>query len=129
MRFLLDTQVFFWVVHLEHTVPSTLASSLERARAIWVSDVSAFEVSLKVNLGKFSGASELVDSWSEALAGVAARALPLNTAHALRAGALDWDHGDPFDRMIVAQAQVEGLTLVTSDRAIRSMPNLDVLPW
>ena len=49
-------------------------------------------------------------------------ALPISLAHAQAAGALEWGHRDPFDRMLVAQAIVEGATLITVDRAIAGAP-------
>ncbi len=58
--------------------------------------------------------------WSRLLRNLQARELPLTVPHMIRAGAMDWDHRDPFDRMLVAQAQLEGLILITADRSIRA---------
>lgn len=58
-----------------------------------------------------------------------AKELPLSVAHMCTAGGLDWEHRDPFDRMLVAQAQHEGLLLVTRDSRIRSYPDVTCTDW
>ena len=71
----------------------------------------------------------LVDQWATAVAELGAHELVVSTEHAVLAGKLDWAHRDPFDRLLVAQAIVEDLTLVTADRAVLVAPGLAVLPW
>ena len=129
MRFLLDTQAFFWVAQPEYEVPSHVVEALEGADRVLVSDVSAFEVALKVRLGKFDAARALLGDWPTAVDRLEATSLALGTPHAITAGSLDWPHRDPFDRLIVGQAVVEGLTLVTADRTVQRAPGLDVLAW
>lgn len=129
MRFLLDTQAFFWLIQPDYRVPSHIADALTPASEVVVSDVSAFEAALKVRLGKFDAARELVVGWSASLASIDASPLSLDTRHAITAGSLEWPHRDPFDRLIVGQAIVEGLTLVTSDRVVQRAPGVDVLVW
>jgi PIN domain nuclease of toxin-antitoxin system len=126
---LLDTHVFYWCVRKGTAIPSHILAALHEAPRRLVSDVSAFEVALKVRLGKFEGAAGLCERWSEALTRLPAIALPVTTSHALLAGTLDWDHRDPFDRLLAAQALTEGLTLVTADGAFASAPGLSILRW
>lgn len=129
MNYLLDTQAFFWAVQPKHTVPPGVAEALQHAERVVVSDISAFEVALKVRLGKLDNARPLVDAWSAAVAGLDGESLGVGTEHAIVAGGLEWSHRDPFDRLIVGQAIVEGLTLVTSDRVVQRAPGVQILAW
>lgn len=130
VRLLLDTQAFFWVVHPRHQVPSRVADALTADDAhILVSAISAYEVGLKAMTGRFAAAAALAANWPDALSRLGATALAVTTDHALAAGGLDWEHRDPFDRIIAAQAVVEDLTLVTSDQALLSYPPLRTLVW
>ncbi len=79
-----------------------------------VSTVSVWEISIKRGLGKLPVPDDIFDRIEAA----DFRSLPVSFAHAATAGGLPPHHRDPFDRMLVAQAQVEGLTIVTSDRWI-----------
>jgi PIN domain nuclease of toxin-antitoxin system len=126
---LLDTHAFFWSVRRGTSVPRAVAQALNNAPRRLVSDVSAFEVALKVRLGKFPEAAALRDQWKQALAALPALPLPVTTDHALLAGSLDWEHRDPFDRLLAAQAVTENLTLVTTDKAFASVPGLSILRW
>jgi PIN domain nuclease of toxin-antitoxin system len=78
---------------------------------VFVSAATAWEISIKQALGKLEAPNDL----AEALTANRFHALPITVAHALAAGRLPRYHDDPFDRMLVAQAQVEQLTLVTHD--------------
>jgi PIN domain nuclease of toxin-antitoxin system len=78
---------------------------------VLVSPVSAWEVAIKRAKGKLAGPGDLATEIEHA----AFISLPITVAHALAAGALPPHHGDPFDRMLIAQAQIEGLTIVTRD--------------
>lgn len=129
MTVLLDTHAFYWCVSRGTQVPDHVRSALTEAPRRYVSDASAYEVSLKVRLGKFEAASALRDQWTTALATLPALPLPIETSHALIAGAMEWNHKDPFDRLLAAQAITEGLTLITADRAFASAPGVKLLRW
>lgn len=75
-----------------------------------------WEVSIKRSLGKL----DAPDALAQTLLGAGAVALPVTTAHAEAVEALPWHHRDPFDRMLVAQAQVEGAVLLSGEAAIRA---------
>lgn len=82
------------------------------------------EIATKHRLGKLGQADGLVAAYPSHLSRLGARELPITGAHALLAGGLAWDHRDPFDRMIAAQAMLEGLPVVTGDEALRALDGL-----
>jgi PIN domain nuclease of toxin-antitoxin system len=89
---------------------------------VYVSAASAWEIATKHRLGKLEGAAAVVSGYPEHLARLRARELPITGHHALTAGTLQWSHRDPFDRVIVAQAVLESLPVVTSDAALAGFP-------
>lgn len=74
------------------------------------------EIFTKHRLGRLPEADELVAHWARIMAPPGYTALAVTMVHAIRAGALKHPHGDPFDRILIAQAQIEGLTLVSNER-------------
>ena len=111
MSFLLDTHVLLWLLGDEPIDPVVRGQLADRANLVMVSSASVWEISVKAALGRiaFDGSIE------DAIDGVGFEPLPITAAHAERAGGLPAHHRDPFDRMLVAQAQIEGLTLVSRD--------------
>ncbi len=115
MRLLLDTHALIWAL----TNPDRLsARAREQIRAessdVFVSMVSPWEIGIKKSRGNMSPPDDLeaqLDQKRFAL-------LPVSLSHTRAIESLPHHHGDPFDRMLVAQAQVEGLTIVTADRQI-----------
>jgi len=83
--------------------------------AVFVSAVTAWEIAVKYALGRLKFP---LDRFDEIMLRMGFDALPILPAHAIAAGALPWHHDDPFDRMLIAQARIEGLVLVSSDQAI-----------
>ena len=81
------------------------------------SAVSAWEIALKHRLGRLDLPATPGDIIASALTAHSVAALPIVVAHAVRAGALPLHHKDPFDRLLIAQAEIEGLTLLTPDSA------------
>ena len=115
MRLLLDTHVLLWSL----TEPRKLSGGTRAALAeahndVFVSAVSGWEIAVKRALGKL----EAPDDLEAGLKQQGFLSLDLTFRHAEQAGALPPHHGDPFDRMLVAQAQVEGLVVVTRDARI-----------
>ncbi|MGQ0467057.1 MAG: type II toxin-antitoxin system VapC family toxin [Sporichthyaceae bacterium] len=118
---LLDTHVLVWLIASPHRIRKTTMARLNDIEtAMFVSAATAFELSSKARTGRWPDAAQIVDNYSSALLRVGAQKLDVTSDHSLAAGGLDWQHGDPFDRLLVAQAQAEGLTLVTKDRVIRA---------
>lgn len=113
MRLLLDTHVLLWWLADDPLLGDEARRAIrDPSSSVWVSAASLWEISIKSALGHLSVGCDDLASELEA-AGLVA--LPISWHHALAAGALPKLHRDPFDRMLVAQAQLEGLHLVTRD--------------
>ena len=115
MRLLLDTHLLLWWLDAS---PSLSAQARETIRdpenTVFVSAVSLWEIWLKQSLGKL----RLPADFTGRLAAESFESLPLIASHARQVAVLPWRHRDPFDRMLVAQAQVEKLVLLTADEAL-----------
>jgi PIN domain nuclease of toxin-antitoxin system len=115
VRLLLDTHIFLWWDRQLRRVPAAIRTAIEDGdNEIFISVASVWEIAIKRGLGKLSFAAPIVDTVGQFGFGL----LPISGAHAEHAGGLPRHHGDPFDRLIVAQAQLEGLVLATSDAAL-----------
>lgn len=113
MRLLLDTHTFLWSLTEPQRLSEHARRVLENAQnEVFVSSVSAWEIAVKRAIGKLKAPNSLEAGLTEQ----GFTPLPLTFFHAERAGTLPPIHGDPFDRMLVAQAQAEGLIIVTRDR-------------
>ncbi|RMI09552.1 type II toxin-antitoxin system VapC family toxin [Cellulomonas triticagri] len=125
--YLLDTHVFLWLLADPDRVPEEVRSTLDDPRHdLAVSAASAMEIATKTRLGKLDG-QPVLSSWRHAVAGIGARELPVTGEHGVLAGSLRWEHRDPFDRLLVAQAQLEPATLVTRDAAVVAYERVAVL--
>lgn len=93
------------------------AALCEEANAVFVSAASVWEMATKHRLGRLPEADKLLTDLPRYLAEEGFAGLPVTLDHALRAGRLPGPHRDPFDRMLIAQAQAEGLWVATSDPA------------
>lgn len=112
---LLDTHVLLWLVSTPHKVSDSAMEALsEPTTEVLVSAASAWEIAAKTRLGRLDG-EPLLSSWSEIIADMNAVGLPIDAADAILAGRLPWEHRDPFDRVIVAQAVRRNLTIATND--------------
>lgn len=114
MRLLLDTHVYLWARAFPARIDRQARDVIERSDAVFVSIASAWEAAIKVGLGRL----QLQETFEAGMAAGGFRPLSITLAHAERVATLPRLHGDPFDRMLVAQADCEGLTLVTKDSAI-----------
>lgn len=128
MRLLLDTHVLLWAL-AEPSRLSAVAASLIRnpTCSLLVSAASAWEIATKQRLGKLSGAEPIVSAYPAHLATLRAEDLPIRAAHALRAGSFTVEHRDPFDRLLAAQAILEGVPLLTGDAVFAAFPGLRTL--
>jgi PIN domain nuclease of toxin-antitoxin system len=109
---LLDTHILLWWLADSKSLSQAARSVIaDGAWTIFVSAASAWEMSIKKAAGKL----DTPDDLESALQANRFRPLPITLPHAIAAGALPPHHGDPFDRMLVAQAQLEGMTLLTHD--------------
>ena len=115
---LLDTNVLLWLVSTPDKIATPLRETLaDQNNELIVSAVSAWEVAIKTRIGRLDG-GPLLSAWDETLASMNAADLAIDSADAVLAGQLNWNHKDPFDRMIVAQAARRSFTIATSDDRI-----------
>lgn len=124
MRLLLDTHVFLWAVAGNAALKATARRTIEEADAVYVSAASIWEIAIKRQLGKIEGD---VDALASAIDESGFIELPVRGAHAARVAQLPTLHSDPFDRLLVAQAMVEPLRLLTADKALRPYSELVTL--
>jgi len=119
VRLLLDTHVFLWWVFadpkLSHQARKAVAD--DEQNDIFVSAASAWEITTKFRIGKLANAKAVAHDIIATVESEGFGELPISLRHAQRAGDLGGRHRDPFDRMLVAQALMENLTLVSNERA------------
>ncbi len=119
MRFLLDTHVAIWSVWQSHLVPAATRRMLSQPDAeAFVSAASIWEISIKFNLRKASAPPASGTESLNAFTNANMRILQVTGGHAAAVDLLPDYHGDPFDRLIVAQALSEPMRLITRDRKL-----------
>ncbi|TDC53673.1 type II toxin-antitoxin system VapC family toxin [Micromonospora sp. KC207] len=122
MTLLLDTHVALWAITGDATLGTEFLDQLRHEPDIFLSPVTLWEITIKQSAGKLAGPPDL----AERVRDMGFRELPVTHAHAIAAGRLPPHHRDPFDRMLVAQAITESLTLATRDASI-ALYDVDVL--
>ena len=116
MRLLLDTRVFLWAVADPDLLRPEARSAIEDSNnVVFVSAGVAWEIGIKFALGKLTVPADPVVWLPARVRSMGFQALNITVEHALAAGSLPEIHRDPFDRIMIAQAQIEGLTFVTRD--------------
>jgi PIN domain nuclease of toxin-antitoxin system len=116
-RYLLDTHTLIWAIYQPEKLSEKVQIILQdKAAEIYVSAVTAYEIAQKYRLGKLS----IARSYAEDFAGELIKDgfLPINLTHdhAQYAGIIRFDHRDPFDRMLIAQAQIEQMILISNEK-------------
>ncbi|MGH3769429.1 MAG: type II toxin-antitoxin system VapC family toxin [Pseudonocardiaceae bacterium] len=112
MRLLLDTHALIWWLEGGARLGEVARAAIRsRANAVWVSSVSAVEISIKVAKGKLDAPGDLVAQ----MAHHGFTALPVTIEHGVAMLGFPAKHPDPFDRLLIAQARCDGLTIVTAD--------------
>ena len=124
MRLLLDTHILLWLMQDAPQLSPSARRLIEEAESVHVSSVSLWEVAIKRSLGKLILDPDELDRH---LAASAVLALDVSWAHARQLRALPAHHGDPFDRMLVAQAMVEPLHLLTHAASLAAYSELVIL--
>jgi PIN domain nuclease of toxin-antitoxin system len=115
LNLLLDTHVLLWWLADSPRLSRTARTAIRDSDLTYVSAASAWEIEIKKSLGKLSAP----DNLEATLGAYRLRPLAVTVAHAIAAGRLPRHHGDPFDRMLIAQASLESLTLVTRDARLK----------
>jgi len=119
MRYLLDTHTFLWWITDDAKLSPTARGLIQdRGNNLYLSAASGWEIAIKTSLGRleFVGDPEKVIPEQMSLNEI--EGLPIQTTHALRVYVLPYHHRDPFDRLLVAQCQLEDLPIVTDDTEI-----------
>ena len=115
MRLLLDTHILIWWDQGARLAKKA-GEAIRAADQVYVSAASGWEIAIKASLGRLSTDRQVADVVVES----GFEELPVRLEHAAGVQDLPWHHRDPFDRLLVAQARAESLTLVTRDRAFDS---------
>jgi PIN domain nuclease of toxin-antitoxin system len=119
LRLLLDSNVLLWALSDRKRLTAKVRRLLEsEEQELLVSRASIWELSIKVAKGRLEMPGSSVQSLLDEIGKMGVLILPIRDAHILRTETLPHHHGDPFDRMIVAQALEEGCTILSSDTAL-----------
>lgn len=117
MRLLLDTYALIWALDAPERLPQAFLDTLDKAGVtVFASAASSWEIAIKVALGRLRFPMEKLPT---ALSDAGFKELQVSIAHGLEMARLPLIHRDPFDRLLIAQARHEGLTLVTRDPTVR----------
>ncbi len=118
MKLLLDTHALIWWWTDDPQLPASARALIaDEALPVFVSAASAWEMATKHRLGRLGSVSAALPRFNALVQADGFGHLPITWQHALKAGGHAAEHRDPFDRMLAAQADLEGLTLVTRDEA------------
>ncbi len=121
MKLLLDTECWLWWLLAPDRLNSRALDVLESRRdPLWLSAASSWEIAIKVSLGKLKLPAPVEAYVPQRLADDAITGMPVAHGHALRTSALPRHHQDPFDRLLIAQAQLERMGVLTADEAFLS---------
>ena len=115
MNLLLDTHILLWWLSGSRRLQAAARKTIADSVRVYVSAATAWEIAIKIALGKL----EFRGDMAEQLAMNNLLSLAVTVRHAVTAGALPMHHSDPFDRMLIAQAKIESLTLMTHDARLR----------
>jgi PIN domain nuclease of toxin-antitoxin system len=121
INYLIDTHILLWWLFNDSRLEVSCRNIIgDSEHSIFVSSASAWEIATKYRIGKLPEAKQLVEEYDQILHQARFQELAITSAHALRAGSLLISHRDPFDRVIMAQAELENLPVLTYDKAFRT---------
>lgn len=121
MNLLLDTHAFLWWLAGDAALSMPARAAIEdTGNPVFVSAASAWEIATKVRFGKLPRAATVALDLAPVLAAQGFIPLPISFAHGQAAGALPGPHKDPFDRMLMAQAMLDDMALVSNERQFDS---------
>jgi PIN domain nuclease of toxin-antitoxin system len=117
VKILFDSHALVWYLAGDKRLPRKVREIADDQNCeVFVSAVCAWEMAAKVHRGRWPEAAQIVNSLQDITLARAFTAMPITIQHARIAGFLPWRHRDPFDRILAAQSQVEGVPLVSADR-------------
>ena len=120
MKYLLDTNAFLWFISGYHRLSQTAENVIkDRSNEIFFSAASAWELCIKIRLGLLTIEGDIEAFIVHQLAENRFRSLPIHISHSVYTLHLPEIHKDPFDRMLIAQSNVEGMTLISANRIIK----------
>ena len=120
MKFLLDTAIFLWSLDQNGQLNERALKVLDGGEEIYHSAASSWEIAIKWGIGKLRLPKPPAQLIPEAMNRLGVRPLPITHSHSLAIAELPAHHKDPFDRMLIAQARSERMTLMTADLDIRA---------
>ena len=111
-RYLIDTHILIWALNQSETLPPRYSDLLAREDECVVSIISIWEIAIKKGLGKL----HIGDNFADVIVRTGVAVLPITLKHIAEYETLPYHHRDPFDRMLIAQARAEKLSVLTVDR-------------
>jgi PIN domain nuclease of toxin-antitoxin system len=127
MKLLLDTHVFLWLLTSPERLQDHVGIVADTSNELVVSAASSWEIAIKHEIGRLQLPEEPDRYVPSRIRMIGAHALPVEHSHALAVATLPKLHRDPFDRLLVAQARLEGMTILTADEAVARYPVTSLL--
>lgn len=127
MKILLDTCAYLIAAHDSKNLPARARRAIAEADTRLWSTASTWEIAIKASLGRMDFPEDAVRYLDTGLASLQATELPVEHRHAKEVYQLPWIHKDPFDRLLIAQALVEGAVIITSDQVIPNYPGITTI--
>ena len=125
---LLDTHAYVWALTDPDRLSDRARTAIEApSNAVLVSAATAWEMAIKHRAGKWPEAEMLLAQHHDLTNRLGAQSLDISAADAIRAGSLNWEHADPFDRMLAAQSLLHQAALVTRDAAFGHLRGLTII--
>jgi PIN domain nuclease of toxin-antitoxin system len=123
VKLLLDTHAILWWATASPSLSERAGAAIDDpANQVLVSAASVWEIATKVRIGRLVGGERVLLGFDEFVRAARVAELPITARHAGQAGGFEVDHRDPFDRMLAAQASIEGAALVTRDPVFAAFP-------
>jgi PIN domain nuclease of toxin-antitoxin system len=128
INYLIDTHILLWWIFNDPQLNTHCRDIITNPdHQILVSSASAWEIATKHRIGKLPEAAPIVADYPGILQQLNFIDLPITSHHAIHAGSIAIDHRDPFDRMIMAQADLENLPIITYDSAFKQLTHLQII--
>ena len=123
MKLLLDTSAFLWWISNDQSLSQRARDLISDGdNEVWFSAVSSWEIVIKASLGRVSLPEKIERFLPKQIGANGFQVLPIHLRHTLRVAGLPALHRDPFDRLLIAQAMVEGFAIVSADRQLSRYP-------